>query len=116
MNLGEDFALGVGIDIKKLQFGSLMFAFLLTGIVICSFGVFSFLGLILPHVLRGLKIFQNDMVKELGLGALLSGAVLSVIDFCCYQFTFMGAELPVGMVSGVLGSFLLITLVARQKV
>lgn len=116
MNLGEDFSLGLGIDIKKLQFGSLLFGFLLTGVVICSFGVFSFLGLILPHLLRGLKVFKTDMYRELAFGSILSGVVLSVIDFGCYHFTFMGAELPVGMVSGVMGSFLLITLVIRQKV
>ena len=116
LNLGDDFALGLGVDIKKLQFGTLLFAFLLTGVVICSFGVFSFLGLILPHLLRSLRLFKVNMYKELWLGGFLSGAVLSVIDFCCYHFTFMGAELPVGMVSGVMGSFLLIVLVLQQKV
>lgn len=116
LNLGHNFTLGLGHDVRRIQNQAMLLSLLITGIVICHFGVFSFLGLILPHILRSFKSFSTNMSAELIWGGLISGVVLSVIDFACYQFTFEGAELPVGMVSGVLGSFFLIFLLLREKV
>lgn len=116
LNLGRGFSSGVGVDVSKVQNHSLLLALFLTGTVICFFGVFSFLGLILPHILRSFKYFSSRIEKELLVGPVLSGVILCFIDFACYHFTFYGAELPVGMTSGVIGAFFLIMLIVRQKV
>lgn len=116
LNLGAPFARGLGVDVAQLQRNTLLLSLLLTGLVICFFGVFSFLGLVFPHILRSFKIFERSIRLELLLGSLIAGLSLCFIDLLCYNLTYQGAELPVGMVSGVIGSFFLIFLVLKSKI
>lgn len=115
IGIGREFAIGLGVQVNKTQNYSLLLSLFLTGLVISFYGVFSFLGLIFPHVLRSFSWFRKNMRNELTWGATLSGLFLSGIDFLCYHYTIHGIELPVGMVSSVLGSFMLISLLFRGR-
>jgi iron complex transport system permease protein len=116
LNVGTLFAQGLNINIEKIQMICLTLSLVLSGLVISYFGVFSFLGLIFPHILRSISIFRNNMRRELIIGPLFTGVIFSGIDFICYTYTYQGAELPVGMVSSVIGSFFLIYLLIRSKI
>lgn len=116
LNLGRDFASGLGVDVPRVQKLSLLLALLMTALIISFFGVFSFLGLIFPHILRSFKMFEKNIRRELIFGPFLAGLALCFIDWICFNLTYQGAELPVGMVSGVLGSFFLIFLISRSKI
>lgn len=116
LNLGRSIAEGLGVDVSKVQRLSLGLSFILTGTVICYFGVFSFLGLIFPHILRSFSWFKKSMKAELIYGPYISGIIFSIVDQFCYQFDFYGAELPVGMVSSVIGAIFLIILVLKSKI
>lgn len=115
LNLGQSFASGLGVEVEKFQKRNLLLALLLTGIVICFCGVFSFIGLIVPHILRGARFFKFHMDREIMVGPILGGVVIAIIDYLCFQFTAYGAELPVGMVSSVMGAFVLLMLVLRTN-
>jgi ABC-type Fe3+-siderophore transport system permease subunit len=54
------------------------------------------------------------MRAELSYGSLLGGVMLALLDSLSLNFPFYGAELPVGMISSVLGSFVLIFLLSRN--
>ena len=115
MSIGSEFALGMGVKVQDVQKLSFLLSLFLTGTVISYFGVFSFLGLIFPHILRSLPIFKYNMKNEIYYGPYLSGVFLSVLDILCFEFDIYGAELPVGMVSSVLGALLLILLLVKSK-
>mgnify|MGYP001309768155 CR=1 FL=1 len=114
ISIGIPFAKGVGVEVAKTQRRSLFVAYYLTGVVICYFGVFSFISLVFPHILRLLPFIKSDMRKEFTIGALIGGLIMMLLDFLVYNFDFYGAELPVGMISSVLGSFMLISLLGRN--
>lgn len=114
LSLGEGIALGFGVNIKRTQYFCLFSSLLMTGLVISFFGVFSFLSLIIPHMLRSLEFFKRSLKNELYIGAPIGGIVLAVLDWFCFQFDYLGAELPVGMVSSVTGAFLLIALLWKS--
>lgn len=115
ISIGIEFAEGLGINILKVQRRFLLISLFLTGLVIVYFGVFSFLGLIFPHLLRLIPSFKYNIKKEIIYGPYITGVILSGLDILCYNFTFYGAEIPVGMVSSVLGSFLLILLLVKKQ-
>ncbi|MBC77858.1 MAG: hypothetical protein CME64_17765 [Halobacteriovoraceae bacterium] len=115
LSLGEKFALGLGIPVAKVQRRALFVSLGLTGVVISFFGVFSFLGLIVPHMLRSLNFFRSNMKRELFIGPIVGGLALAVMDYLCFQFDFRGAEFPAGMVSSVVGAFLLIVLLVKSQ-
>jgi iron complex transport system permease protein len=116
LNIGVNFSQGLKVDINRLQKQCLYLSLVLTVLVISYFGVFSFLGLIFPHILRSLNIFKKNMKAELIFGSLIMGVIFSGIDFLCYSFIYRGAEFPVGMVSSVLGAFFLIFLIMKSKI
>ena len=116
INIDQTLAKSAGVNVSSIQKKSLLLSLLLTGSVICFFGVFSFLGLIFPHLMRSIKWFREDVKSELMWSPLLSGVLLSMLDLGCYNLTLYGAELPVGMVSSVIGSFLLIMIVIKKVV
>ncbi len=115
MSLGNSFALGRGVDVKRTQLESLLLSLILTGLVISFFGVFSFLGLIFPHVLRSFSRFRSNIRKELVEGPMLAGAALFGLDAICLRFTYRGAEFPAGMITSVGGAMLLVLLLLRSK-
>lgn len=115
MGLGNGFALGRGVDVKKTQKEALFLSLLLTGLVISFFGVFSFLGLIFPHLLRVFSRYRSNARKELVEGPVLAGIGLFGLDAICLRFTYMGAEFPAGMITSVGGAMLLILLLLRSK-
>ena len=114
LSIGVSFAKGLGVNIVKVQKGSLFLSFYLTGVVICFFGVFSFISLVFPHILRLIPFIKSDMRKEFTIGALIGGMIMMILDFLVYNFDFYGAELPVGMISSVFGSLTLILLLSRN--
>jgi iron complex transport system permease protein len=113
--LGNNFARGLGVDVNKLIRHSLLLSLFFTGLVVSYFGVFSFIGLIFPHILRTFKIFKYSMRNEMIYGSVIAGILLTVIDLVCYLFPFLGAEIPVGMVCSVMGSFILLYLLNKKE-
>ncbi len=115
LSVGSAFAEGLGLRTSYLSKLSLLLSFFLTGLVVSYFGVFSFIGLIFPHIIRSFSFFKFSMRRELILGPILTGVVLSGLDFLCFQYPFYGAEVPVGMVCSVAGSFVLLVLLLNKR-
>ena len=82
--------------------------------MVTLFGVFSFLSLIFPLIIRLLPFKRGDFAFEISGGAILSGFLLALIDLACYHFTFYGVELPAGVFASVIGSCGLILLLIKR--
>lgn len=114
--LGPDFLLSHGINMRRFQKNILWMSFFGVGIVTCFYGVFSFMGLIFPHLLRNISFFRKSLFNELFYGPLLCGAFMMLLDMLCYHLPVYGVEVPVGMVSAILGSMLLIFLLYKNSI
>lgn len=113
--LGHSYQASLNIQFKPFVVFGLLLVFLMTSAITSYYGVFPFLGLIFPNIVRRLPWFKHDYYKELLFGGILAGVILSAFDFLCYQLPFKGAEVPVGMISSLLGSiFLILTLLASK--
>ncbi len=86
-----------------------------TFLVISLFGAFSFLGLILPLIARKIWFRRYDMKGEIIFGSVCNGVFFMTMDFICYRYPVMGAEIPVGLIASVLGALCLITLMWRPS-
>lgn len=111
LNLGSPFAMGLGLNIRSAQRMALLISLLLTGVITIFYGVFSFMGLVFPQIIRSLPFWKSNIRGELVQGAVLMGFIFIGLDQMCYFFTILGAEIPVGMVSSVIGSIILIVMV-----
>lgn len=114
LSLGEGIVQNLAVDGEKVQRQALLISLTSTVICVNLFGVFSFLSLIFPLSVRSLPFFKSHLKREILIGSLLSGVFLSVIDFLCYNYPFQGIEFPVGMMSSVLGAFVLMALLLNE--
>ena len=75
-------------------------------------GVISFVGLIVPHLLRILKGSDNRyLIRN---GALLGALLLSLTDLTA-RMVIRPAELPIGIVTSVIGVPVFIILLRRKN-
>ena len=58
LNFGEEQALAMGVDTKKVKFILLLLSSMLTGASVCFTGIIGFIDLTVPHIAR--KIFGSS--------------------------------------------------------
>ncbi|MGB9792419.1 MAG: FecCD family ABC transporter permease [Thermacetogeniaceae bacterium] len=109
---GEDVARGLGVNVRRLVNYSLALSTLITSSVIAFTGVIGFIGLIAPHICR--MLIGNDH-RFLIPSSCLTGAVLLLLADTVGRNILAPVEIPVGIVTSVLGVPFFIYLLLRQK-
>lgn len=99
--LGEESALQLGVDAQRLKRRIFLGAALLTGAVVAFAGPIGFVGLIVPHALRGL--LGQDHRLLVPTAALAGGAFLLAADTLARNVV-APAELSVGVITAFCGA------------
>ncbi|AJJ63939.1 vitamin B12 ABC transporter permease BtuC [Yersinia aldovae] len=112
MSLGEQQARQLGISLHLWRNLLVLAIGLLVGISVALAGVISFIGLVIPHILRLTGL--TDQRRLLAGCALAGGGVLLLADVVA-RIALFSAELPIGVVTATLGAPLFIWLLTRVK-
>jgi len=115
LSLGDDEAASLGVPVNRARSTILLAASLGVAGAVALSGLVGFVGLIVPHVLRlWLGPDQRLLVPASALGG---GAFLVLSDLLTrLLFPLFHAELPVGVVTAVLGGPLFLWLLRREGV
>ncbi len=107
---GEDYAVTMGLNIRRSRGMIFMSATLLAGTVTAFCGPIGFIGLAMPHVTR--MMFDNSDHRVLIPATMLSGAsVMIICDIISKMFT-----LPVNAITALLGVPVVVWIVLRNRV
>jgi iron complex transport system permease protein len=110
--IGEDEATALGVNVARLKWIVLTINVLMVAVATAFTGVISFVGLIVPHILRMLRGPDN---RFLILGsALLGGTLLSIADLIA-RVSLRPAELPIGIVTAVVGVPIFLSLLRSRE-
>ncbi|HEX4309366.1 MAG TPA: iron ABC transporter permease [Acidobacteriaceae bacterium] len=110
--IGEDEATALGINVARLKWIVLTINVLMVAVATAFTGVISFVGLVVPHILRILRGPDN---RFLILGsAMLGGTLLSVADLIA-RTLLRPAELPIGIVTAVVGVPVFLSLLRSRE-
>lgn len=109
--LGEEHAASVGVDVNRLKRIIITFAALLTASAVSVSGVIGFVGLIIPHAMR-LVVGEDNRIL-LPTAILFSAAFMPLVDVVAR--TAVSGELPVGIITALLGAPFFIYLLRRGK-
>jgi iron complex transport system permease protein len=110
--IGEEEAQYLGVNIRRLKFYILSLNVLMIAVATAFVGVISFVGLIVPHLLRMLHGSDNrHLIRN---SALLGGVLLSFADLLA-RLMLKPAELPIGIVTSVIGVPVFIILLRRKN-
>jgi len=99
--LGEEAARQLGVDAERLKRRVFLAAALLTGTVVAFTGPIGFVGLIVPHVLRGLIGQDNRLLVPT---ALVGGGVFLLAADTLARNIVAPAELSVGVITAFCGA------------
>ncbi len=110
--LGEDHAYSLGVDVKKERIVLFVLSSLITGISVAFSGIIGFVGLVIPHIVRLLigPGNRNLMISSIFLGS----AYMVIADTISRSFNII-MEIPVGIVTSMIGIPVFLILLVREK-
>ncbi|MEU1511066.1 iron ABC transporter permease [Streptomyces sp. NPDC005811] len=109
---GDESATALGVDVDRLRTALLVISALLTGTVIAVAGGIGFVGLMIPHLVR--LTTGADHRRLLPLTALLGAVYLVVVDLLSRTVN-RPNELPLGILTALLGAPFFLWLLRRDK-
>ena len=98
--LGEEPAAGLGVDVDRAGRRVYLVSSLLAAATVAAAGLVGFVGLVVPHVVRGAGVRRH---RPLIAGAALAGAALVVAADLAARTVRAPAELPLGAVTALIG-------------
>jgi iron complex transport system permease protein len=113
--LGEAAARHVGVDVARLRRRLIVVIALLCALAVAWCGLIGFIGLMAPHLVRGIAGADQRRVLPLAMGA---GALLLVLADTVARTVAIPAEVPVGIFTAFIGApvfLLLLRAVAREQ-
>lgn len=108
--LGEEEALYLGVDPDRLKKRIMLLNTAMVAVATAFVGVIAFMGLIVPHVLR--LLIGSDNKRLLPAAMLLGAALLTLADMCA-RLLLAPAELPIGIITSIVGAPVFIILLKR---
>ena len=111
--LGDDEARCLGVDPRRVKRIVVFCAALSVGAAVAVSGIIGFVGLVVPHLIR--LMTGPDHRLLLPAAALLGGALLSAADAAA-RLVVVPAEMPVGVLTGLLGGPFFLWLLSGSRV
>ncbi len=112
LSLGEQVVQSLGFRLNRLRFGLVLVLALATGTAVAQTGLIAFVGLAAPHAVRALVRVPHRYVLILSTAM---GAVLLTAADVLARGLLAPQELPVGVVTAILGGGYLLYLMYRQQ-
>ncbi|WP_354383563.1 iron ABC transporter permease [Streptomyces sp. PvR034] len=112
LSLGERPARHLGVDVERLRLALVLVVALLTAAAVAVAGVITFVGLLVPHLLR---MANGPGHRFLVPGSALAGAVVLVAGDLAARTVAQPAELPLGVLTALIGSPFFFWLLRRTR-
>ena len=112
MLLGDEVAATLGIKLTFYRRFYMVLSALLTSIIVANSGMIGFVGLIIPHIVRG--FVGSDHRKLLPLTA-LTGALFLIWADVFARSVLKGVELPIGIVTAIIGAPIFIYIIVKKQ-
>ena len=112
LSLGEEYAYSMGINPKRNAFFLILFASLLVSQVVALAGIISFVGLIVPHIIR--KLYRGDN-RYLFPASFLGGGIYLILCDTLSRSIFPEREIPIGVITALAGGPLFLFLLQRKE-
>lgn len=110
LSLGDDVAAGIGVPLGRTRLALIVVGIGLTAVSTAVAGPIAFVALSAPHIAR--RLTRGSRVS--GVPIALTGALLLTVADLLAQRLFDPQQLPVGVITVVVGGLYLMTLLARE--
>ncbi len=112
LQLGESTALTLGVDVRRIKIQLVIVSAIAVGSVVAISGIINFIGLVVPHIVRLIGGANHRFVLP---AAMILGSILTVLSDLVARMLLPPAELPVGLITSLIGAPFFLWLIARSK-
>jgi len=113
LNLGEDYASTLGLDVRRSKMMIFLSTSILTGSVTAFCGPIGFIGIAVPHIVR--IVFRTSDNRVLVPAVILTGAIIMLFSDIVSQLPGSDSILPVNSVTAFIGIPVVIWIVLRTR-
>ncbi len=111
LQLGDEEAHYLGVNVPKLQRLMLLCSALLVASSVAICGIIGFIGLVVPHLMR---LWLGADHRALVPGSLLMGALLLLVADTVARTLVAPAEMPVGLITSIIGAPWFLWMIFKQ--
>jgi iron complex transport system permease protein len=111
MLLGDEAALTLGINITACRRAYMVSSSLITGVIVAYCGMIGFVGLIVPHLARG--IVGSDHRRLLP-AAVLTGSLFLLWADLIARIVLAGTEIPIGIITAMIGAPVFVAMLVKK--
>lgn len=108
---GDEVAVTLGLEVEKLRYLYLFVISVMTGFIVATCGIIAFVGLIVPHLCR---ILVGTSHRRLLPVVSLVGALLLVWSDALARSMVANAEIPIGIITSLIGGPLFAILMLKK--
>jgi iron complex transport system permease protein len=112
LTFGSATAASLGVEVGTIKLAMYCLLTLLTAVVVACCGAIGFIGLTVPHIARMLIGYRH---RSLLPASMLCGAIFTVLADTLARTLFTPRELPVGILTAMLGVPIFLFLIARTS-
>lgn len=109
--LGERHAEALGVDVKRLRTWLLLLASAVTALAVTAAGTIGFIGLVMPHLMR---LIFGSLHRAVLPASAIGGGLLLVLADSTARTVIAPAELPVGVLTAIIGVPVFLYLLVRR--
>jgi iron complex transport system permease protein len=110
--IGEEEAVYLGVNVNRLKWIILSINVVIVAVATAFTGVISFVGLIVPHILRMVRGADNRFLIP---ASAFTGAILLSLADVVARVSLRPAELPIGIVTSAVGVPVFLYLLRRRQ-
>ncbi len=110
--MGEEDALAMGVEVRRVQIVVFLAASLITGAAVAISGVIGFVGLIIPHAVRLTGGSDNRLVIP---ASALTGAIFLLLTDMVARTVVAPSELHIGVITALIGAPVFVYLLRRAN-
>lgn len=112
MQLGEQYAKTMGVNVKGLRFELIIASSVLTGVTTALVGPIAFIGLAVPHICR--MYLKTGDFRKLFTYILLAGIFLMLV-FGLISELFPGGALPINIITALFGAPVVLSIILGKR-
>lgn len=112
LSIDEEKAKTLGINVKLEKNLTYFTSCLISSLCVCLSGIISFVGLIIPHIVRG--FFGSVHKKIIPISFILGGSFLIICDTIS-RIVIRPVEIPVGVITGFFGGIFFLSLLLKKE-
>ncbi len=110
--LGDDTASTLGVNLRQIKISVIVVCTILTGAIVSIGGVISFVGLLVPHITRGIV---GSVHRRLIPACILTGGFFVMICDMIARTIVAPEELPIGVITSLFGAPFFLFLIRRSR-